>query len=327
MPKPRKAQISLDATPYYHCISRCVRRSFLCGVDHYTGKSYEHRRQWVEDRLILLARTFAIDVCAFAVMSNHTHTVLRINQAKAESWSTREVIERWHGIYAGNALSKRYLSGDTLLEFEQHRLNSLAKLWRARLQDISWFMRSLNEPIARAANQEDQCTGRFWEGRFKCQALLDEQALAACLAYVDLNPIRAGIADSPESSDHTSVQKRIRAAKTDIPHQPDYLLPFVGKPRKDQPDGLQFNLQDYLELVDWTGRIQRDDKRGSISTTLPPILKRLNINEKQWTQLTGKMESLFPTFVGKAERVEIASKRLGHRRVFGLAQCRSLFST
>ena len=168
MPKPRKAQISLDATPYYHCISRCVRRSFLCGVDHYTGKSYEHRRQWVEDRLILLARTFAIDVCAFAVMSNHTHTVLRINQTKAESWSTREVIERWHGIYAGNALSKRYLSGDTLLEFEQHSLNSLAKLWRARLQDISWFMRSLNEPIARAANQEDQCTGRFWEGRFKC---------------------------------------------------------------------------------------------------------------------------------------------------------------
>ncbi|ARU54662.1 transposase [Oleiphilus messinensis] len=327
MPKPRKAQISLDATPYYHCISRCVRRSFLCGVDQYTGKSYEHRRQWVEDRLILLAHTFAIDVCAFAVMSNHTHTVLRINQSKAESWSTREVIERWHHIYAGNALSKRYLSGDTLLDCEHHQLNSLAKLWRVRLQDISWFMRSLNEPIARAANQEDQCTGRFWEGRFKCQALLDEQALAACLAYVDLNPIRAGIADAPESSSHTSVQKRIKAAKADAPHQPDYLLPFVGNPRKDQADGLQFSLQNYLELVDWTGRIQRDDKRGSISTALPSILQRLNIDESQWIQLTGKMESLFSTFVGRAKHVKIASKALGHRRVSGLAQCRSLFPT
>ncbi|ARU57347.1 transposase [Oleiphilus messinensis] len=97
--------------------------------------------------------------------------------------------------------------------------------------------------------------------------------------------------------------------------------------RKDQPDGLQFNLQDYLELVDWTGRIQREDKRGSISTTLPPILQRLNINAEQWMQLTGKMESLFPTFVSHADRVKIASKTLGHQRVSGLAQCRSLFST
>ncbi|ARU56629.1 transposase [Oleiphilus messinensis] len=87
----------------------------------------------------------------------------------------------------------------------------------------------------------------------------------------------------------------------------------------------QFHLQDYLELVDWTGRIQRDDKRGSISTTLPPILQRLNISEKQWIQLTGKMETLFPTFVGRAKQVKIASKTLGHQRVSGLAQCRSLF--
>ncbi|ARU56633.1 transposase [Oleiphilus messinensis] len=68
--------------------------------------------------------------------------------------------------------------------------------------------------------------------------------IAACLAYVDLNPIRAGIADSPKTFEHTSVQKRIRAAKSDTPYQPDYLLPFVGNPRKNQPDGLQFQLQD-----------------------------------------------------------------------------------
>ena len=94
MPKVRKSQISLASTPYYHCVSRCVRRGFLCGEDPYTGKSDEHRREWVEDRLHQLTQIFVIDVCAYAVMSNHTHVVLHVNQEQAESWSQREVIER-----------------------------------------------------------------------------------------------------------------------------------------------------------------------------------------------------------------------------------------
>jgi len=207
MPRPRKSQISLVATPYYHCVSRCVRRAFLCGEDHYTGQSYEHRRGWVEDRLLELTHWFSIDICAFTVMSNHWHGVLHVDIDQAKSWTTQEIIERWHGLFAGNPLSQRFLSGETLCEAELRAVEEKAETWRENLMSVSWFMRCLNEYIARQANAEDNCSGRFWEGRFKCQALLDDAAVMACMAYVDLNPVRAGIADTPETSDHTPVQK------------------------------------------------------------------------------------------------------------------------
>jgi hypothetical protein len=82
---------------------------------------------------------------------------------------------------------------------------------RRRLSDISWLMRMIAEPVARQANREDRVSGRFWQGRFKTVRLCDEAAVAACLAYVDLNPIRAGLAATPEASDFTSVQRRIES--------------------------------------------------------------------------------------------------------------------
>jgi REP element-mobilizing transposase RayT len=283
MAKARKAQVSLDATSYYHCVSRCVRRGFLCGMDNYSGQSYEHRRQWVEDRLYKLVSVFAIELCVFfSVMSNHTHLVLRVNREQALSWDRAEVIERWHQLYAGNWLSQKYRSGIELTKVESTILGQHVHIWRERLYDISWFMRNLNEFIAREANREDQCTGRFWEGRFKSQALLDEKALLFCMAYVDLNPVRAMMASTPESSDHTSIQLRIHATlKSNSPNQPVQLSPFLGNPGKDIPEGLHFCLDDYFNLVDWTGRIMRDDQRGAIDANLPPILQRLGITSKQ----------------------------------------------
>ncbi|MES9902124.1 MAG: hypothetical protein ABW168_05505 [Sedimenticola sp.] len=121
---------------------------------------------------------------------------------------------------------------------------------------------------------EDGCSGRFWEGWFKSQALLDEKALVACLAYVDLNPIRAQIAETPEESDYTSVQVRIKALLLYPDHtatQPEGLMLFAGNPRKDMPKGLPFWLEYYLELVDWIGRILREDKQGNIPSHCLPI--------------------------------------------------------
>jgi REP element-mobilizing transposase RayT len=326
MPKPRKELISIDATPYYHCVSRCVRRAFLCGADN-NGGNFEHRRQWIEDKLLFLSSIFAIDICAFAILSNHTHTVLHIDKDTAINWSTDEVIERWHQLTKGNAISQRYIHAPSAMcNAERDVVYKCAEQWRERLMDISWFMRLLNESIARMANKEDNCTGRFWEGRFKSQALLDEQALMACMAYVDLNPVRAGMAQTPETSDHTSIQKRCQKAQSasepnNLDQQAPSLLPFAGNPRKEMPKGLPFCLLDYIELVDWTGRCIRNDKRGAIDSNLPCALERLKIEPKHWMYLTQNFESQFKTLVGTAFKIKDAASKLGYQRTPGISKC------
>ncbi len=330
MPKPRYAQMSLEATPYYHCISRVVRKAYLCGIDISTGESYEHRRQWLEDKLLELAPVFAINICAYAIMSNHYHLVLHINKAQASRWSHDEVIQRWHQLFKGNALSQRHQQNTPLGESERATLKQQVKIWRARLMDISWFMRILNEDIARQANKEDNCTGRFWEGRYKSQALLDETALVACMAYVDLNPIRAKLAKTSQTSDHTSIKQRINAA-TKSPHpnhkqqQPNALYPFVGNPRKDMPEGIPIKLTDYIELVKWTGKQQRSDKRGSIKTQLPAALQRLNIEADQWLHVTAHFESKLKGLVGSVSHLKTACKKLGYKRNIFKQSCAPFF--
>jgi REP element-mobilizing transposase RayT len=332
MPKPRKTLVSLDTTPYYHCTTRCVRHAFLCGEDKFTGKSFEHRRKWIEERLLKLGGIFAIDLCAYAVMSNHYHVVLHINQQQAQAWSVSEVIERWHQLFKGSLLSQRYLQGGRLGKAEQNALTDQIEEWRGRLMSISWFMRCSNEFIAREANREDNVTGRFWESRFKSQALLDEKALMAGMVYVELNPIRARMAETPEQSDYTSIKQRIaqvlKTKQSDlIEPQPNTLYPFAGYPREGMPEGLPFRLKDYLELVDWSGRILREDKRGAIPTHIPPLLQRLDIDTRHWLYLTKHFESPFKNLVGTAFNVRKACGELGKNWVHGIRLCETLFSS
>jgi hypothetical protein len=309
MARARESLIDLDATPYYHCINRCIRRSFLCGDDKYSGNNFDHRRGWLVDRIKLLSTIFAIDIAAYAIMSNHYHLVLKVNRDEALAYSDDEVIARWYQLYHGCVLVDRYRAGEVLDSACIFRIKEIVNEWRARLYDISWFMRNLNEFIARKANFEDNCTGRFWEGRFKSQALLDETAVLSCMMYVDLNPIRAKKVDSLENSDFTSIQARIKQYKSfqkqqkkhskqldiTVLQQPKQLIPFGNNIDKNT---IPFTLFDYLELADFSGRLLQPNKRGAISKEVPYILKSLNIEVSSWINTINHFRRHYANFAG-----------------------------
>ena len=215
MPRiPRKFVFDPTEVGVYHCINRCVRRAFLCGTDEVSGKCFDHRKGWIQSRLEFLACQFAVEVLGFAIMSNHIHVVVRNRPDVVPGWSDEEASRRWWNIFPQrkDIDDSPAEPNDAELGMVTSNPERLAEV-RKRLSSISWFMRCLVEPIARRANKEDVCSGRFFEGRYRCQPILDETALAACLAYVDLNPIRAGMAETLETSRFTSVYERIQALR------------------------------------------------------------------------------------------------------------------
>ncbi|WP_101758156.1 transposase [Oceanicoccus sp. KOV_DT_Chl] len=320
MTLPRKSLICVDDTPFYHITSRCVRRSFLCGVDHATGADYSHRRLFIEQRIHLLSSIFAIDIAAYAVMSNHLHLVVKLSPEGVDDWTHQEVVERWTSLFKGPLLIQQYSKGVWLDDAERQTVNEIIHTYRQRLGDISWFMKCLNEPIARMANKEDGCRGHFWEARYHSQALLTQEALLSCMTYVDLNPIRAAMAPTPEESEHTSIKERISPSLNlaesisellasqqlntfNVPLKP--LLPFEGNITLNTQQGLLFSLDDYLTLVDFTGRAICDDKRGAIALHLPPILERLGIERKTWLINATAFEKIYhKRFAKKRQRVK-----------------------
>lgn len=353
MTQPRAALVSLDATPWYHLVNRCVRRAFLCGTDAVSGQSYEHRRGWISDRLHQLAGVFAIDVAAYAVMSNHYHLVVRVDAERAAAWSDDEVLRRWTLLFTGPLLVQRYRAGADQLPAEVQAVKALAATYRERLADVSWFMRLLNEAIARQANAEDGVKGRFWEGRFRSQALLDEAAILSAMAYVDLNPIRAGMAETPETSAHTSVAERLaelpddaergRAATTDggslddappdapaarvpawcetLPLQP--LMPFDATAQL--PHAIPFGFEDYLALVETIGRCQRPDKRGAIEGRVPRLLERLNIDPEAFIAASTTLLRRFGSAVGTPESLTACCAERQARHLRGMRAARELY--
>ncbi len=323
MTYPRKSLVSIKETPYYHCVSRCVRRAWLWGIAEYAGKDYSHRKHWVVDRLGELSAIFAIDVCAYAVMANHYHTVVFVDTERARHWSEQVVMKRWKNLFCLPDLVERYRRGG-VTRAEQDAAKQLIELWRSRLMDVSWFMRCMNETLARRANAEDGCTGRFWEGRFKSQALLDEAGILTAMAYVDLNPIRAKIANKPEQSEFTSIYERIRELQRKRTRGPR-LRRFSDETH--QKHSLPCSRADYLTLLDWTGRAIRGDQRGAIDQRLPPILTRLNIDAEAWRESMRPSGNVFGRAMGQLNHLQLHAKALGQQWIKGLRQAERMYRT
>lgn len=226
----RNEQFRHDEIAVVHCVQRCVRRALLAGVDEVSRKDYSYRREWIRRRFEALASVFSIDVLTYAILSNHLHVILRSRPDVLEKLTDQEVAIRWLRVFPGRRIEEHLAEPS---EIDVRRVLSDSKLLakiRTRLSDISWFMRALAEPIARIANREDECTGRFWEGRFKAQRIVDDAGLLACAMYVDLNPVRAAMARSLEESLHTSVHDRIEAEKgTLIPSAAFDLVPISAE--------------------------------------------------------------------------------------------------
>ena len=357
MATARKQQVDLTVTPYYHCMARCVRRAFLCGEDPLTGRSFEHRRGWVVQRCRDLSAIFAMDVCAYGVMNNHYHLILYVDVEQAKAWSDEEVIARWHLLFNGNPLSQKHQAGEVLLAEEQLQLADYIADWRCRLTNISWFMRCVNEYIARLANREDDCTGHFWESRFKSQALLDLHALLSCMAYVDLNPVRAGMASDLEEADFTSVQERLQelakgqatatnpatettvdldtdaAAATDantttnseatLP-QPATLAPCQDHETAESTPIIPIGLMAYLALVRATGQAIRQPTPSALPEAVVATLQRLGINPDTFVSVVKNYRNLFSLAAGSVVELKRYNQHFGKRWSKGLRGSRLL---
>jgi len=341
MTLPRSRYVQEGKEGVYHCFSRCVRRAFLYGYDTRTHQDFSHRKTWLVNRLQKLAGIFAVEVCAYAVMENHYHTIVRTRPDIADGWSDQEVAARWLTLFPRN----KGVKGTAKLPVEKQiralmNCPELIARLRQRLSSLSWFMGRLNEFIARAANKEDGVTGRFWESRFKCQALLDEAAIACCMVYVDLNPVRAGRAATPEESDFTSIQERIRAwgegtmtkgsvsakaEETDSIESEDYwLCPILsGNGRRGI---LPMTASEYFDLVDKSGRMIRSDKRGAIEANLRPILLRIGVNPQAWTETISDFGDKFGFVAGFLCNLRSFADQLGRRWFKGVSAARAAFA-
>lgn len=334
---PRKLLICLEDTPYYHVVARCVRRAWLWGYDSYAGKDYSHRKAWVLHRLRQLADIFSIELCAYAIMSNHYHLVLRVDRQRMARLSHAEIVTRWTQLFSIPPLIQRWQDGRANAA-ERLIAEELIERWRLRLIDISWYMRCLNEHLARRANAEDECTGRFWQGRFKSQALLDEAGLLTAMAYVELNPVRAGIAATPEESEFTSIYARLQQPRhaSSVPprtrqppkaqtgHQPG--PPLLAFSESADPDRsyIPMRFMEYLQLLDWTGRQRRADEREAIEQDLPPIFARLQIEPDAWLRTMRPGGNLFGRAIGRLDRLQIHARKLGQGWIRGLRAARRL---
>ena len=312
---PRARIVDSSTSGFYHCISRCVRRAFLCGDEH------DHRRQWIEQRLAELLAVFTIEACAFAIMSNHLHLILKTNPKAARALTDLEVARRWVRLFPAELHRRRKAAGSRTEagRIEAAYLQSIVAdrrkiaRWRARLASISWFNKLLKEPIARRANREDDCTGHFWEGRFKSIRLLDQAAVLACMVYVDLNPMRAGMAKVLQECSFTSLLQRMKVLRRPDPRrrrrsrgsrEPRIRLALIPINTL-----FGFSTTEYVSLVGATGGVPTDhrDHRG--------MLTGMGIDADTWGNTIGRTIEWFGTAIGRTQDLLKEARRREAQRI------------
>lgn len=232
----------------YNVGARCVRRAFLCGKDPLSGRDFSHRRTWVEERVLMLADVFAVDLFGYSIMTNHYHITLTLVPDRVDSWSDEDIANKWLTLHPGTRKSREKKSREQRLAELLADSKKLLTV-RERLGSLSWFMRCLNENIARRANEEDGCKGKFWEARFHSQRVLDDNSMLASLVYTDLNPIRAGIAAQLEECRYTSLYKRM-SEQSDLTPMSALNAPYT-------PLAGNYTLRDYKDLTAHTALAQQ----------------------------------------------------------------------
>jgi REP element-mobilizing transposase RayT len=250
MATPRSQLIDSEYPMHYHLVSRCVRKSWLCGLDPKSRKNYEHRKTWLRNRLLHLARCFAVAIDAYAIMSNHFHLVVYFDPRESFSWSDEEVADRWLAAFPPHTEPD---SAEKQAILDLHRailLQMPNRILHARktLGSLSMFMKHLKQPIARQANKEDQCLGHFFEGRFYSGALLDESAVIAAMAYVDLNPVRARIVQDISKYEAASGFDRSKLANNTPRRLAEAIQPLVSGLTRERP-AMAVTLNTYFEII------------------------------------------------------------------------------
>jgi REP element-mobilizing transposase RayT len=316
MTQARSTLIPPGHAVFVHVTTRCVRRAWLFGKDRFSNHRFDHRCGLIEARVRELAKVFAVGVYAFAWMSNHFHLALAVRPDAVRSWSDEEVVDRWQRIYhskceKANAKRRAEMLADPVR----------MQVTRERLGSLSWFMKCLNEHVSRISNLEDQARGHFWEARFKSQVLLDERALLAAMAYVDLNPIRAEIACNLMGSRNTSIRLRCKAVAGKSDLAGDRLQPIWGLASPTMPP---VTVAEYIELVDDAGRQFRKDKPGAIAADEPRALQKLGLSADHWTRKVKGVGSGFWRVVGTVDDIQEKAAAMQQQFLRGVGFARAL---
>ncbi|HHI78609.1 MAG TPA: hypothetical protein ENK02_01370 [Planctomycetes bacterium] len=351
MTRARKEIIDQSQPGFYHIIVRCVRQAFLCGFDQYSKRNYDHRKAWIRDRLKHLSGIFAVQVYSYAILCNHYHLALRNRPDLVAKWSNKEVAKRWWKLFP----KRRKTNGEAAVPSKEELrelTKNVALMARAReeLSNISFFMQLQNQYIATIANLEDGCKGRFFDGRFKCTRLEDLPVIAVCMQYIELNPVRAGMAKSLDESEFTSAFERLTGEKAKrrvkeyekkrrkgekLTKRQEALLKSERKKLRESmwlapldeagSPFVGFEVWEYLAMVEAAGRRVRIGKRGSVPESVPPLLERLELDTERWMEAVEGFGKFFFRVAGKAGSMAEAAAKAGRRSYHGVRACRRLF--